>query len=219
MNLVRLAEKIASVNCRDIPEGKIGDWEVERFEITKWGADCHNLRCSIKGQYGQMVAPGTYTRLVNDGITVMSDTPAEIGENSRVVAVAKGDILINGLGLGWVVKALMVIKEVEHVTVIEISSEVIQLVGKYLLERYPKRLTIIQADALEWKPPKGHNIYDCVWHDIWNTICATNYESMKKLHRKYGRKCRWQGSWQEAWVRGLASEDRELNFIIYPNLY
>ena len=217
MSLRELAEKIVSVNCSDIPEGKIGDWEVERFEVTKSGAEFHNLRCAIKGQYGQEVEPGMHTRLVNDGITVMSDTPAEIGENSRVVTVAKGKILINGLGLGWVVKALMLIKEVEHVTVIERSSEVILLVGRYLLKRYPKRLTIIQADALEWKSPKGH-IYDCVWHDIWNTICVDNYESMKKLHRKYGRKCRWQGSWQEAWVREKVREDRELDSIIYPNL-
>jgi len=57
-----------------------------------------------------------------------------------------------------------------------------------------KRLTIINADALEWKPPKGQR-YDFVWHDIWDDICDDNLKEMEKLHRKYSKKTDWQDSW------------------------
>ena len=93
----------------------------------------------------------------------------------------------------------MLNSEVEEVTVIEISPEVIKLVGTTLLKLYSKKLIIIQADALTWDPPKGVR-YNAVWHDIWPTICADNWESMKRLHRRYGRKCDWQDSWQREWV-------------------
>ena len=54
-----------------------------------------------------------------------------------------------------------------------------------------------QADALEYKPPRGEQ-YDVVWHDIWPNICTDNLPEMHKLHRKYGRRCNWQGSWCRA---------------------
>ena len=57
-----------------------------------------------------------------------------------------------------------------------------------------KRVTIINADAFEWKPPKDQR-YDVVWHDIWDNICGDNLPEMTKLHRKYGKKTDWQGSW------------------------
>jgi spermidine synthase len=104
---------------------------------------------------------------------------------------AEGHVLINGLGLGVCLKAVLEKKEVIKVTVIEKSEDVIKLVAPSFQD---DRVEIINADAFEYKPPKGV-VYDVVWHDIWQDICTDNLEQMKKLHRKYGRKCKWQGSW------------------------
>jgi len=78
--------------------------------------------------------------------------------------------------------------------VIELSEDVIKLVEPHLKERWGERLTVIHANALIWQPPKGAK-YDMVWHDIWPTICTDNKETMTTLHRRYGRRAKWQGSW------------------------
>jgi spermidine synthase len=76
---------------------------------------------------------------------------------------AKGRILVTGLGLGCVVRGLLANPAVEHVTCIEKSPDVMKLVAPYM----PRdRLTIIQADALEWaKFNEDH--FDYAWHDLW----------------------------------------------------
>jgi len=78
------------------------------------------------------------------------------------------------------------------VTVVEKSKDVISLVAKHYLGDH--RVTIVNADAYLYKPPKGVK-YDAVWHDIWDNICGDNLPEMTRLHRKYGKRADWQGSW------------------------
>lgn len=177
----------------DIPEGESGDWKVERFTVSDEDAKFNNLRAAI-GASSRWIMPGEYTRLTHCGYVVMSDTPVELRDHFEVVDRAKGQVLIHGLGLGVVTEACLRKPEVDHVIVIEISEDVIKLVGTYLKERWGNRLTILRADSLTWKPPKGFR-YDVVWYDIWPDLCADNLGDMKLLHRRYGRRCDWQGSW------------------------
>jgi hypothetical protein len=168
----------------EIREGERGIWRVERFEIPK-----NDFRA---WQYGYRApAPGTYTRLLRGNTVVMSDTNAEMRDHYAPVAKARGHCLINGLGIGMVLKACLAKESVERVTVIELSQEVIDLVSPAYING---RVEIIRANALEYQPPKGVR-YGMVWHDIWDNICADNLPEMAKLHRKYGRRTDWQGSW------------------------
>jgi len=176
-----------------VPCGKNGDWKVEKFEVSQKDADFHNLRCAIQGSRREIKA-GKYTKLIHCGSVIMSDTPAELNDHLHFLYRASGDILVNGLGLGFIVEGLMSNPDVTRVTVIEISPEVIQLVGKHLENKYNGRLSIINADALKWSLPKN-KVYDFAWHDIWPEICGDNYEDMKKLHRKYAKKAKHQDSW------------------------
>lgn len=143
--------------------------------------------------------PGTYERLKCGGQLVMSNTPAERNDYRWFVHKATGNVLVNGLGLGCVVRELLTKPDIERVTVIEKSADVIALVGPYITD---PRLTIIEADAFEWKPSRGER-YNAVWHDIWNDICADNLPEMHTLHRKYGRRTDYQESWcRDACKRG-----------------
>ena len=198
LNYKQIKEIIALKSS--VPEGQEGDWRVEKFIIDKSGADFHNLREAIHGR-GRTIESGNYTRLMRNNTLVMSDTYSEKNDSRSFLYNAKGDVLINGLGLGWTVEACLHIPEVEQITVVEISEDVIKLVGVYLQNKYGKdRLRIINYDALKYCPPKN-KIYDAVWHDIWDNICGDNWESMKKLHRKYGKRSKWQGSWCREEVR------------------
>lgn len=173
----------------DVPEGKSGNWEVKRFKPEGSSLAIFNMKNA-----GREILEGTYTQLNHRGSVVMSDTPAELRDMYPLLRHLTGRMLINGLGLGVAVQGALDQPAVEHVTVIEISPDVIALVGDHYQERCGDRLTIIEADALTWMPPRGTR-YDAVWHDIWPNICGDYWPEMKKLHRRYGRRCHWQGTW------------------------
>lgn len=182
----------------DVPEGQSGSWAVERFSINVAEASLHQLRSFLNGIGRRGVLPGTYTRLVhhtNFGITVvMSDTPAEILDHLEVIGRATGQVLLNGLGLGVVLRACLLKDKVEHVTVIEVAPEVVELVEPHWRSQFGDRFTVHIADALTWEPPKGVR-YDVIWHDIFESICSDNMPVMTQLKRRYGKRCNWQGCW------------------------
>lgn len=167
----------------NLPEGKRGHWTVERFRIPKK---------SLAFTYGHRAPqPGVYTRLLCGQHCVMSDTDAEMRDHYAPVINAKGHILLNGLGIGMVLKGCLAKKEVTKATIIELDADLISLVAPHYSD---PRVEVVQADAYAYQPPKGVR-YGMVWHDIWDDICSDNLEGMKKLHRKYGRCADWQGSW------------------------
>lgn len=169
-----------------VPEGKSGDWKIERFTVSELDARIDAFRSGRRA-----VRAGTYTRLLRGGHVIMSDTPAEMWDHYEPVRRARGAVLINGLGLGMVLQAVLAKPDVTDVTVIEASPDVIALVAPHYTD---PRVTIMQADAIAYCPPAGKR-YAVVWHDIWDDICADNLPEMHRLHRKYGRRCDWQGSW------------------------
>lgn len=178
----------------EIPEGKIGPWAVEQFSISEDDIQIENMRYAFKGIGHRMLQAGTYTRLMCGRTIVMSDTPAEMCDHWAIVRYATGNVLLNGLGIGMVLRNVLAKDCVTNVTVVEKSPDVIALVGPHYTD---SRVAIIEADALTWKPPKGKR-FNAVWHDIWNDICADNLSEIHKLHRRYGRIADWQGSWGRA---------------------
>ena len=177
----------------EIPEGTSGAWRVERFDVSESEARFANIR-------GRYIRPGTYTRLMRGGTVVMSDTPAEMNDHYMAVRHAKDHVLIHGLGLGMVLDACLEKPNVSKATVIELSEEVISLVAPFYKAKWGDKVEIIHADALVWTPPK-QSFFGMVWHDIWDYICADNLDDMKRLHRRYGRRCEWQGSWARELIR------------------
>lgn len=172
----------------EVPDGISGDWKVETFVIEK--PEISEMLSLVK--YGRGVPPGTYKRLCRRSAVIMSNTPDEIRDFRSFVWKAEGSVLVNGLGLGVLLKALLDKVEVTSVRVVEKSADVINLVADTYLK--DSRVEIIHADAFEYKSPKGTS-YNAVWHDIWDTICADNLPEMHTLHRKYGRSSHYQESW------------------------
>jgi len=179
----------------DIPESAIGDWAVERFEVSKREAEMESLRAMASTlNAGRGVPEGRYTRLMRGNTVVMSDTPDKIRDHLRAIRRATGDCLVNGLGLGVVVQAMLRREVVTTVTVVEKCQEVHDMVGGYYHGRFGRRLVLIHDDAFTWQPPRGFR-YHVVWHDIWDNMCLDNLAEMTRLHRRYGRRCEWQGAW------------------------
>jgi hypothetical protein len=97
--------------------------------------------------------------------------------------------------------------EVEHVTVVDLSEDVIKLVSDHYKEKFGDRLTIIHDDIMLWKPPRGVR-YDLAWFDIWDNICADNCDDMGTLNRRYARRTEWKGSWKEDDCKYYRQRDR-----------
>lgn len=186
-----------------IPEGEHGAWQVQQFEVPdNFSTEMYNLRAIRDLGPHRVVPPGQYTRLLDTQLmkgeqTVMSDTPAEAWEHYPPYRMAQGHVLLNGLGLGVLLKAILSKPSIERVTVVEISEDVIALVSPSYRDR---RLAIIHDDALTWRPQRGTR-FDVVWHDIWTDICKDNLPDMRRLHRQHGRRCDWQGSWSREYLR------------------
>ena len=168
-----------------IPEAVRGAWRVERFKTDELGSFMY----AMKGR--DMPANEEFTRLMRGGTLVMSDTPAEMRDHYSAVLKARGSCLVNGLGIGMLLKAILKKPEVSDVTVVELSQEVLDMVSPHYQD---PRVAFVHADAMAYKPPPGKR-YQMVWHDIWDYICAENLPQMHALHRKYGRRADWQGSW------------------------
>lgn len=171
-----------------IPEGACGDYRIEHFSVSEE----QSRRTAIRSWRDEFVPVGDYTRLMRKGTVVMSDTPMELRTNAPIIHAAHGDVLINGLGIGMVLRKILAKPDLRSVTVIEIAPEVISLVGPSF--SHDPRVQIIEADAFDFMPPKGVR-YNAVWHDIWDFICGDNLPDMHRLHRKYGRRADWQWSW------------------------
>lgn len=196
----------------NVPDGISGNWEIQTFEISVEQANAYNFGLAMQGiqSYARKVMPGKYKRLMHhngDEVPeiVMSNTPAEIRDHRMFFNILKmlGDpinVLINGLGLGMALSVVLDTPEVNEVTVIEKSEDVINLAGPTFAD--DDRLTIIHADALKWKAPVGKR-YNAVWHDIWNKIDVLNSATMGKLHRKYGGRCDWQWSWGRSEMKAM----------------
>jgi len=178
----------------DVPEEQSGNWRVERFTVSDQDAKWGRLR-ALTVHDRNMVASGTYTRLCRDNALVMSDTRQEKLDHIEVVRRASDRVLLNGLGLGMVANACLLKDAVKHVTVVEISQDVVDLVADHYLKKFgTSRLSIVHANAFEWKPSRGER-WDVVWHDVWSDICGVNWEGMKRLHRRYAKRAGWQGIW------------------------
>jgi len=190
----------------DVPEGCSGSWEVKRFTVSEDEAkrdEFSERLAAIQGRPYRPVSAGSYTRLARRGYTIMTDTPSELRDLREPVRRAVGGhVLINGLGLGIVLQAVLEEPAVEHLTVVEASEDVIALVAPHWGARYGDRLAVVHADAFGWRPPRGAR-YDVVWHDIWDDITTDSLAGMRRLHAKYRRRCGWQGSWCRMECGGL----------------
>ncbi len=188
----------------DIPEGVCGIWKVEKFNFPeKDMTRLNNPEVMLYSMASRPIPPGTYTRLMrwsnmNAGTgwkVIMSDTPPEIKDHYKVLSEAQirgGRVLINGLGLGMVLKGVLSFPNVTHVDVVEFSPDVIRLTAPTYIN--DSRLTIHQGDAYKIQWPEGMH-WNVVWHDIWDDIRPANLPEMKLLHQKYEGLCDWQDSW------------------------
>lgn len=96
----------------------------------------------------------------------MSLAPAEVRTQQKLVRVAKGNVAIAGMGMGWLAQKVIAKPTVTELTVIDKDSHVLSLFGKHVkavAEKFGKSVNLVCCDAYE---------YDWTQHtqalwDIW----------------------------------------------------
>ncbi|MFB7858931.1 hypothetical protein [Rhodococcus qingshengii] len=189
-----------------VPEGELDGIKIERFTIEP--DDIRNFVNALKGRGTE---PGTYTRLMKDGRLWMSDVKAERRDHlivlQKVATLKAKRVVLNGLGLGMVLKGVLEFDHVEHVDVVEIDPRIIKLAGTHYQQ--DPRVHIHLADAYNqiklW--PRGA-CWDVGWSNIWADITTDNLPDMTRLNRSYGRRCTWHGCWGQDMLQSMKAQEK-----------
>lgn len=195
-----------------VPPCENDGWRVDRAEKP---ADATLTFADIRQEaMGRGVPPGAYTRLLRRNrwtdyrgeertseSLVMSDTPAEYRDHLPLFwEVSRREarrVLVHGLGLGCALGVLLSMDHTEHVDVVEISGDLVDLVGPYFDD---PRVHVHVGDALTYRFPRGTR-WDVAWHDIWDNISRDNQQDMTLLSRRYGGRVGWQDCWARELIR------------------
>ena len=110
-----------------------------------------------------------YLALTEGNNVWMSLNPNEIETMKPYIAKAKGNVLVLGLGMGYVPYMVSLKEEVKSVTIIEKDKEIIELFKKALLPLFPNKhiIKIIEDDAIRYLNKKEAT-YDCIFADLWH---------------------------------------------------
>lgn len=112
-----------------------------------------------------------FPAVLENGREWMTLMPNETNTTKPALALSKGKVLTYGLGLGYYAYMAALKEEVESVTVVERSADVVKLFTDFILPQFPnpEKIRIVESDAFEYAEKnmqKEH--YDTVFTDIWH---------------------------------------------------
>jgi hypothetical protein len=160
-----------------IPEKKLGKWELKMMELRPCEAFVRDDFCVYPDgrmipQIGFFMRTFPYPAALEGGREWMTLMPNETNTTKPAINFSEGKVLTYGLGLGYFAYMSALKENVESVTVVERSRDVIDLVKKYILPQLPnpEKLEIVESDAFEFAEKRmqegGYNtVFTDIWHD------------------------------------------------------
>lgn len=99
----------------------------------------------------------------------MSVCPSEINSMKEDMARAHGKVLVLGLGLGYYPYIISQREDVEKITIVEFSPQIIKLFQENVFPQFNKRdkINIVEADAFRFMMDVEPGEYDFIFADIW----------------------------------------------------
>ncbi len=128
----------------------------------------------------------SYPTVFENGVEWMAIKPNEIETMREPIERAHGRVVTFGLGLGYFTYMASLKGEVESVTVIERSKDVISLFKTHILPHFsnPEKIKIVEADAFEYaREQMPREKFDYAFVDLWRDTSdgVDMYIKMKKL--------------------------------------
>lgn len=136
-------------------------------------------------QIGYFDEKFSFPTVYENGREWMAIKPNEIETMKKPIAVARGNALVYGLGLGYFAYMISQKDDVCSVTVVERDENVIKLFEKHILPQFPykEKITIVKNDAFEYaKNHMKNGSFDYVFTDLWHDVSdgVDLYVKMKK---------------------------------------
>jgi len=118
---------------------------------------------------------------------IMSSNLFERLTNQNFINSVKGDVIIFGLGLGLILFPLLEDEEINSITVIDNSIDIINTIGP-IIKNYDvnDKLTIINGDVFTYYQQLNDAKFDVAYFDYWNivdTTIQTDMETLKELYK------------------------------------
>lgn len=179
--------------CKKIaPEPRrLGAWEIkwERYPAYR-AAICDDIilspDCSEIFPLGFFRDGLSFPAVLEDGNEWMTLTPVDVDTSEDAINRAHGRVVTFGLGLGYYTYMASMKDEVESVTVVERSEDIIRLFKELILPKFEhkEKIRIVNSDAFEYaeKIMPGEE-FDFAFVDTWRDASdgAPMYERMKAL--------------------------------------
>ena len=179
-----------NIKLQNISDGK---WEIRLEEYKPYrGVICHDMM--IFDDFREVPPLGFFTEtfrfpaILENGNEWMTLTPVDLDTCEEAIAAAHGRVVTFGLGLGYYAYMAARKDEVESVTVVELSSQVIELFKRHILPKMDcaDKIKIVNMDAFEYAekimPNEG---FDLAFVDTWRDASdgAPMYKKMKALEK------------------------------------
>lgn len=168
-----------------------GNWEIKWDEYKPYQAViCHDMM--INDDFSEIPPLGFFTdsfrfpAILEGGNEWMTLTPVDLDTCEEAIDAAHGRVVTFGLGLGYYAYMASEKSEVESVTVVELSEDVIRLFKTHILPKMPNghKINIVNCDAFDYaeKIMPGEK-FDLAFVDTWRDAGdgAPMYKRMKSL--------------------------------------
>lgn len=170
---------------------KDGGWEIRNESYAPYrGVICHDMQ--IFEDFRELPPLGFFTEefrfpaILEDGNEWMTLTPVDLDTCEEAIDLAHGRVVTFGLGLGYYAYMASEKAEVESVTVVELSPDVIRLFETYILPQMPNghKIKIVNMDAFQYaREVMPDECFDLAFVDTWRDASdgAPMYLRMKEL--------------------------------------
>lgn len=150
--------------------------------------DIKKINGHIVPQLGFFKEEYRYPAIYKNNRIWMSVIPNEINTMKNDIKALKGNVVVCGLGMGYILYHLLQKNDINKIKVIEYDKDIIEFFNKYLKNQFPNisKLEIINDDALNYLkniPKEVDMVYVDLWHDASDGIPI--YLKCKKLEKKY----------------------------------
>ena len=170
-----------------------GNWEIQRETYPAYrGVICDDM--IIFEDFTEIPPLGFFTRpfsfpaILEGGNEWMTLTPVDLDTCKEAIDAAHGRVVTFGLGLGYYAYMASEKSEVDEVTIVELSPDVIELFKTHILPQMPNghKIKIVNGDAFEYAErimPREN--FDLAFVDTWRDASdgAPMYRKMKALEQ------------------------------------
>lgn len=142
----------------------------------------------------------------------MGLTPLEMWSQRSGIMAAQGDVILGGLGMGWLLSQIAAKRTVKSIVVVEKDKNLLDWFGTKLCEGIPKVKAVVHSGVFEYADSRRDDYASLRFIlDIWPDLGDAKWDRRLKRLRALGATC-----WAWGSPRGSADDYRYRREEPYP---